>query len=121
MDCAVRGYHVYQAIWPNPYMGEQLQCQEEYGNPHDMYAVSVIRDDVIVGHLPRNISTPCHMFLHFGGTIESAVNGARRYSADLEQGGLEIPCSLIFRGTTNESIEKVKEKLKRHQKNAVKL
>ena len=70
-----------------------------------MYAVSVIRDDVIVGHLPRNISTPCHMFLRFGGTIESVVNGARRYSADLEQGGLEIPCSLIFRGTTNESIE----------------
>ena len=97
-------------------MGERLQCQEEYGNPHDMYAVSVIRDDFIVGHLPRNISTPCHMFLHFGGTIESVVNGARRYSADLEQGGLEIPCSLIFRGTTNESIEKVKEKLKKAPK-----
>ena len=46
-----------------------------------MPPVSVIRDDVIVGHLPRNISTPCHMFLRFGGTIESVVNGARRYSS----------------------------------------
>ena len=39
--------------------------QEEYGNLHDMYAVSVIRDDVIVGEivgdLPRNISTPWRM------------------------------------------------------------
>ena len=97
-------------------MGEQLQCQEEYGNPHDMYAVSVIRDDVIVGHLPRNISTPCHMFIHSGGTIVSVVNGARCYSVDLEQGGLEILCSLIFRGLTNESIEKVKGKLKKAPK-----
>ena len=50
------------------------------------------------------------MFLRSGGTILSVVNGARRYSADLEQGGLEIPCRLIFRGITNESIEKVKGK-----------
>ena len=84
MDSAVRGCHVYQAIWPDPYMGERLQCQEEYGNPHDMYAVSVICNDHIVGHLPCNISTPCHMFLRSGGTIVSVVNGARRYSADLE-------------------------------------
>jgi len=61
MDSAVRGYHIYiyQALWPNPYIGEQLECQEEYGNAHDMYAVSVIHEDAIVGHLPRNISTPC--------------------------------------------------------------
>ena len=116
MDCAVRGCHVYQVIWLNPYMGEQLQCQEEYGYPHDMYAVSVIRDNVIVIHLPRNISTPCHMFLRSGGTIVLVVNGARRYSADLEQGGLEIPCSLIFRGITNKSIEKIKGKLNKEPK-----
>ena len=46
-------------------MGERLQFQEEYGNLHDMYAVSVICDDVIVGeivsHLPHNISTPWRM------------------------------------------------------------
>jgi len=99
-------------------MGERLQCQEEYGNPHDMYAVSVISNNhIIVGHFLRNISTPCHMFLCSGGTIVvSVVNVARRYSADLEQGGLEIPCRLIFRGITNESIEKVEGKLKRAPK-----
>jgi len=85
-------------------------------NMATLYAVSVIRDDHIVGHLTHNISTPCHMLLRSGGTIVSVVNGARRYSADLEQGGLEIPCRLIFRGITNESIEKVKSKLKRAPK-----
>ena len=116
MDSAVRGYHIYQAIWPNPYIGERLECQEEYGNVHDMYAVSVVHEDTIVGHLPRNISTPCHVFLRSGGSIVSVVNGARRYSADLEQGGLEIPCCLIFRGTTTESIEKSKGKLEKAPK-----
>ena len=68
--------------------GEQLQCQEKYGNPQDIYAISVICNDQTVGHLPHNISTPCHIFLHSGGTIVSVVNGARRYSADLEQDSL---------------------------------
>ena len=44
------------------------------------------------------------------------MNGARCYSADLEQGGLEISvCPLIFRGTS-EYIEKIKGKLKKAPK-----
>jgi len=62
-----------------------------------MYAVSMIREDAIVCHLPRNISTPCHAFIRSAGIIISVVNRARRYSVDLEQGGLEIPCCLIFK------------------------
>ena len=77
IDCSVRaiGYHVYQAIWPNPYMGEPAVAVPggiwQPSRYQCMPPVSVIRDDVIVGHLPRNISTPCHMFLRFGGTIVS--------------------------------------------------
>ena len=81
-----------------------------------MYAVSVIREDAIIGHLPRNISTPCLVFLRSGGSIVSIMNEVRRYSADLQQGGLEIPCCLIFRGTTTESIEKIKGKLEKAPK-----
>ena len=29
-----------------------------------------------------------------GGTITATVTGRRRYSSDLAQGGLEIPCDL---------------------------
>ena len=62
---AIRGHHIYKEIWPNPNIGEQLHCKMENGNIHNMYAVAVTRDreDIVVGHLPRNISTPCHLFL----------------------------------------------------------
>ena len=39
----------------------------------------------------KPISTPCHLFLRKGGIILCIVNGDRRYSADLIQGGLEVP------------------------------
>ena len=50
----------------------------------------------LVGHVPRTISTLCSMFLLRGGRIEYEVIGARRYSRDLPQGGLELPCILTF-------------------------
>ena len=39
------------------------------------------------------------------------MTGSRRYSADLPQGGLEIPCKLIFTGISKH-IEKVKKLIK---------
>lgn len=39
------------------------------------------------------------------------VTGGRRYSADLPQGGLEIPCKLHFEGKSKE-ITKVKKHFK---------
>ena len=36
------------------------------------------------------------------------VTGTRRYSSDLEQGGMEIPCKLIFKGPFSE-LQKVKK------------
>ena len=99
---AIRGYHIYKEIWPNPNIGEQLNCKMEHGNIHDMYAVAVTRDqeDIVVGHLPRNISTPCHLFLRKGGNVLCVVNGARQFLVDLVQGGLEVPCRLVFQGST---------------------
>ena len=54
----IRGHHIYKEIW-NHFVGEELQCKIEHGNVHNIYAVAVIREDIVVGHLPRNISTPC--------------------------------------------------------------
>ena len=39
------------------------------------------------------------LFLRRGGTIECAVTGHCKYSAELAQGGLEVPCSLLFKAT----------------------
>ena len=63
-----------------------------------MYAVAVLKLDIIVGHITRAISAACYVFLGLAGsTISCKVTGLRRYSADLPQGGFEIPCSIKFK------------------------
>ena len=68
------------------------------GEPTNTIAVAVIRSGLVVGHLPKKISRVCSLFLRRGGTIYCIVTNTRRYSADLPQGGLEIPCTLHFEG-----------------------
>ena len=51
---------------------------------------------MIVGHVPCALSAVCYLFLGKGGTIFCEVTGRRRFSADLPQGSLEVPCTLIF-------------------------
>ena len=106
----MRGYHVYPDIWV-AVVGEELACEKEPTNVSDRYAVAVIKGGVIIGHLPRKISKICSLFLRRGGSISCIVSGGRRYSADLPQGGLEIPCNLLFKGKA-----KAMDKLKRFLK-----
>ena len=97
IEAMVRGYHVYQEIW-DAALGEQLTCSRETGNRQDPFAVAVVRSLVTVGHVPKKISSVCSMFLLWGGTICCRVTASRRYSGDLPQWGLEIPCMLTFEG-----------------------
>ena len=100
-ECCVRGYHVYKNIW-DASIGEELACQREPSNGVDRYAVVVIKDDAVVGHLPKKMARIYSLFLRRGGVIRCRVAGRRRYSADLPQGGLEIPCVLILEGKCKE-------------------
>lgn len=95
VQAMVRGYHKYKDIWEAK-IGENLQCQREPGNVHDLYAVSVMNSGLVVGHVPKKISSTCSLFLRRGGSILCTVTGGRRYSADLAEGGLEVPCTLKF-------------------------
>lgn len=85
----VRGYHAYMNIW-NPVEGESLVCKREIENPHDKYAVSIIRNSDVVGHAPLSFSKIFSKFLSLPGcTISSTVTGKR-----VNRGagfGLEIP------------------------------
>ena len=76
---------------------EQLLCECEVENSHDPMSVAVKKQingaSTIVGHVPRRISLLCLVFIR---SITCIVNGPRRYSADLPQGGLELPCKLMF-------------------------
>ena len=68
----IRGYHVYKSIW-TPALGEKLSTDQERGNPEDRYAVSVLKSSTIVGHVPREISKLCWMFISREGHIYRTV------------------------------------------------
>ncbi len=111
LDSCVRGHHIYKDSW-TPVLGEALVCVPEFGNVHDPYAVAVcISSGSTVGHVPRNISALCHFFIRRCGTITCQVTGVRRYSSDLLQGGLEVPCTYTFEGIVKE-VDKVRKLLK---------
>ena len=85
------------------------------GNSHDTYAVAIKKPIdviyVVVGHVPRKISSICSIFIRRGGTIHATVNGHCRYSADIPQGGMEVPCILTFTALCSSEGEKTKKLL----------
>ena len=48
--------------------------------------------------MPHAISYLFSAFIRLGGMIDYIVEGTRHYSSDLLQGGIEIPCKLVFKG-----------------------
>jgi len=61
MESCIQGYHT----------GEELNCVRERTNTEDPYAVAAIRlDAAVVGHVPRNMSAACALFLRRRGTIQ---------------------------------------------------
>ena len=91
-------------------VGEELVCEREPHNSHDRYDVAVKRLGIVIGHLPRKLAKRCSLFLRRGGSIICTVSGERRYSHDLLQGGLEIPCTLLFKHKPKE-VQKIKKLL----------
>ena len=106
VEAIVRGYHKYKDVW-NAMIGERLHCEREAGNVHDLYniIVAVVKSGVVVGHVPRKMSSVCSLFLRHGGVIHCTVTGTRCYSQDLVQGGLQIPCILHFEGNQLDTVK----------------
>ena len=92
----VRGFHVCSDVW-TPSVGEILICERESGNFSDSYAVAIKKGGEVVGHVSRKVSAACSLFLQFRGALYCEItNNHCRYSADLSQGELEIPCKFGF-------------------------
>ena len=98
---AVHGFHVYKNVW-EPTVAEVLLYEREIGNSHDMFAVAIGNSSEIVGHVPRFLSSICSIFIQRGGKISCKITGTRCYFADLHQGGMEIPCTLVFKSSIKE-------------------
>ena len=72
--------------------------QKRAQNTSDRYAVAVKKE-------LSKVSRVCSLFLYGEvATIECTVTGRSKYSADLAQGGFEVPCSLLFKATLMEPI-----------------
>ena len=108
-------------IWISSLIGEFLKCSPEPTNKEDENAVKITRIDslgveVIVGHLPKNISKASSMFLTLPHTsIQTEVVGKR-----INRGGgygLEIPVRYNFKGPSKglkwllKKIKKVEKEL----------
>ena len=53
---------MYKDIW-NAEIGKVFKCEQEFGNLHDPYAVSIVREgNVVVGHVPQTIMAMCYFF-----------------------------------------------------------
>ena len=52
----------FQSIW-EPNHREELNCVRERTNTEDLYDAAVIRRSAVVGHVPRNMSAGCALFL----------------------------------------------------------
>ena len=60
-------------------------------NIENHYAIAIKKDEIVIGHLPRSLSRVCSLLR------VCTVTGAKRSLADLPQGGLEVPCFLLFK------------------------
>ena len=66
----VRGFHVYKDIW-TPILHP---TQQEHGNP----AVSNLKDDLILGHIPKELSRICWHFITRDGEVTCKITGHRQ-------------------------------------------
>ena len=83
----IRGYHAYMDVWEYE-VGETLQLRREVDNEIDAYAVAVVQEDRVVGHVPFNFAKPISLFLQRelnDGRVGEKINRGAGY-------GLELPC-----------------------------
>ena len=65
---------MYKDSWDTS-IGEELSCQREAENYTDPFAVAVMKNNNIVGHVSRKISTVCSLYLRRGDLIVCRVTG----------------------------------------------
>ena len=81
-----------------------LFARRENDNDYDRFSVAIVKEQEVVGHIPRRISNIVFFFLGYDENIVSCeITGQRiNHRAGL---GIEVPCVYRFRGrSTHNSI-----------------
>ena len=92
----MRGHHIYKKDW-TPFQGEVLQLKREPDNCADKCAVAIIKDGIVVGHVPYNLAPTFSQFLkrEFNkATVEVTGDRVNRGAGY----GLEVPCKYRLYG-----------------------
>ena len=100
-EAYVRGYHAYKDSWPTV-VGQHLETRPEDDNPVDRFAVAVLIEDKIVGHLPKG------KLGRYAKTISYFLKARGRNSCTVivtgnavnlgDKMGMQVPCQLLFNG-----------------------
>ena len=79
----VRGYHDYCRVWTAAVV-EVLSLKQEPKNCHDNFAVAVIKNGKVVGHVPKTVSRAVYFFLNRDG--HSGFCAARPTNREVDLG-----------------------------------
>ena len=101
VDSYVKGYHAYRGLW-TPIVNEILQTQRQPDNPTDKYAVCVLKDAKVVGHLKKACNGRfVKTIFYFLRSDAYAKCSLRILDKPVNLGdneGLQVPCVLQFEG-----------------------
>ena len=96
----IRGHHGYESVW-TPIFGEQLKSMKddrEEAKDHDENAIGIYKinaeaEDLLVGHIPCEISKPIHCFLKTDkfNFVVAIVTGKRK-----REMGLVVPARFKY-------------------------
>ena len=65
LDSFILGDHAFMDIW-KPKVGDENFClKSENENQYDKFAVAIVLEERIVGHVPKNLSKIFHQFMKF--------------------------------------------------------
>ena len=91
------GYHIYEKVWSSV-IEEVLVCQRDTQNHHGPFAIATCKGTIVVGHIPRQISAICYVFLGKpGASITCSVAGSHGYNkvaSELKFVSSSTPCIL---------------------------
>ena len=80
----------------------------EEENSFNLYAVAIKKGSKVIGHVPCKISAACFLSEMSETSTCEITDSNHQYLYDLPQGGMQLPCKLIFISHNSMKMMKIK-------------
>ena len=67
-ESVVRGHRIYKPMWTSV-IGEKLEVKTEEGNNHNQHANAIVKNGLLIGHMPRLVAEVSWFFLKRAGSM----------------------------------------------------